>query len=216
MTDGNGVIGEEATYTAFGEKVCSLPGGDCTNTTDHRYGYAGAYGYQSTINDTTGVADFPFLHVGVRYYDPASGRFLQRDPIGIPGGLNVYEYVGNSPADSVDPTGNYRHRSFRLSNTGRLRYGCSHIRGKPANVSSNAFRILNKPWHIRGVAGAGLIAASCLLAGAGGAAAGRAIDNAVGRANGGFSISDGLADILFRWWNNDPDYDPSGGGGSGG
>jgi RHS repeat-associated protein len=105
MTDGNGVIGEEATYTAFGEKVCSLPGGDCTNTPDHRYGYAGAYGYQSTINDTTGVADFPFLHVGHRYYDPALGRFLQRDPIGIRGGFNVYAYVQNSPAIFVDPDG---------------------------------------------------------------------------------------------------------------
>ena len=105
MTDGNGVIGEEATYTAFGEKVCSLPGGDCTNTTDHRYGYAGAFGYQSTINDTTGVADFPFLHVGHRYYDPGSGRFLQRDPIGIAGGLNVYGYVGNHPINWIDPSG---------------------------------------------------------------------------------------------------------------
>jgi RHS repeat-associated protein len=96
---------DETVYTAFGEKVCSLPGGDCTNTTDHRYGYAGAFGYQSTINDTTGVADFPFLHVGARYYDPAIGRFLQRDPIGIEGGLNVYAYVRNGPTKRIDPSG---------------------------------------------------------------------------------------------------------------
>jgi RHS repeat-associated protein len=108
MTDAGGNIIDPAVYTAFGEKVCSIPGGDCTNTADHRYGYAGAFGYQSTINDTTGAADFPFLHVGHRYYDPSSGRFLQRDPSGIrsgPSGPNVYLYVAARPLRFVDPLG---------------------------------------------------------------------------------------------------------------
>ncbi|MEK6536122.1 MAG: RHS repeat-associated core domain-containing protein, partial [Actinomycetota bacterium] len=48
---------------------------------------------------------FPFLHVGARYYDPSSGRFLQRDPIGIRGGTNVYSYAGNTPTAAVDPDG---------------------------------------------------------------------------------------------------------------
>ena len=61
-----------------------------------RYGYAGAWGYQTATSETPGDAyatDFKFMHVGARYYDPATGRFLQRDPIGIQGGLNVYGYV---------------------------------------------------------------------------------------------------------------------------
>jgi hypothetical protein len=49
--------------------------------------------------------DFPYLHVGARYYDPASGRFLQRDPIGILGGLNVYAYVENYATGAIDPSG---------------------------------------------------------------------------------------------------------------
>jgi uncharacterized protein RhaS with RHS repeats len=36
---------------------------------------------------------------------PSLGRFLSRDPIGFAGGLNLYEYAGNSPVDSVDPDG---------------------------------------------------------------------------------------------------------------
>ncbi len=97
MTDFIGDPGEEAVYTAFGERI----DGDA-----RRFGYAGAWGYQSTLDDQTPPAEvFPFLHVGARYYDPATGRFLQRDPIGIRGGLNVYEYVGSAPSIFVDPTG---------------------------------------------------------------------------------------------------------------
>jgi len=47
------------------------------------------------------------MHVGARYYDPSTGRFLQRDPIGIAGGLNVYAYVGNRPTVRIDPLGLY-------------------------------------------------------------------------------------------------------------
>jgi len=96
MTDGAGNGLGEAYYTAFGQLQFA--------STPHRYGYLGEHGYQADASD--GVAGgFPFLHVGHRYYDPATGRFLQRDPIGIDGGLNVYEYIGSSPTEAVDPSG---------------------------------------------------------------------------------------------------------------
>ncbi len=79
-------------FTAFGERV----GGP----TD-RHGYVGAHGYQSHPEEP----ELPFLHVGARNYDPSSGRFLQRDPIGIRGGLNVYAYVRNTPTWGIDPNG---------------------------------------------------------------------------------------------------------------
>ena len=91
VSDVTGAKTDAVVYTAFGERVTG---------TNHRYGYAGAHGYQT---DDSG--DSPFLHVGHRYYDPATGRFLQRDPIGIRGGTNAYEYGSNSPAAFVDSDG---------------------------------------------------------------------------------------------------------------
>ncbi len=40
-----------------------------------------------------------------RFYDPNLQRWPNRDPIEELGGLNLYEYVGNSPVDSFDPFG---------------------------------------------------------------------------------------------------------------
>ena len=89
MTDATGTGVEAASYLAFGQRIAG---------TNHRYGYAGAWGYQTD-------SPFPYLHVGARYYDASTGRFLQRDPIGIRGGLNLYAYVRNGPTIRIDPDG---------------------------------------------------------------------------------------------------------------
>ena len=41
-------------------------------------------------------------YLRARYYDPAIGRFIGRDPLPA---ANLYAYVGNNPVNSVDPTG---------------------------------------------------------------------------------------------------------------
>ena len=40
-----------------------------------------------------------------RTYDPATGRYLEADPIGQAGGLNPYEYALNNPLSFVDALG---------------------------------------------------------------------------------------------------------------
>uniref|UniRef100_UPI001F4FD995 RHS repeat-associated core domain-containing protein n=1 Tax=Rosenbergiella epipactidis TaxID=1544694 RepID=UPI001F4FD995 len=45
------------------------------------------------------------LHYNLfRYYDPDSGRFTQLDPIGLAGGINLYQYAPNA-LGWVDPLG---------------------------------------------------------------------------------------------------------------
>jgi len=45
------------------------------------------------------------FYYGFRYYDPVTGRWPSRDPIGERGGLNLYAMVGNRPVNNIDILG---------------------------------------------------------------------------------------------------------------
>jgi RHS repeat-associated protein len=45
------------------------------------------------------------LYYRARYYDPATGRFLQRDPLGYTEAPNLFEYVASNPVLFSDATG---------------------------------------------------------------------------------------------------------------
>jgi RHS repeat-associated protein len=40
-----------------------------------------------------------------RAYDPATGTWIQEDPIGVAGGVNLYQYSASNPASFADPFG---------------------------------------------------------------------------------------------------------------
>jgi RHS repeat-associated protein len=44
-------------------------------------------------------------YYGYRYYDPLTGRWPSRDPIGETGGVNLYGFVGNNGVDWIDNLG---------------------------------------------------------------------------------------------------------------
>ena len=89
--DASGQVLSTDQYDAWGNL---LSGGDTTGPS----GYRAQFGYYT--DHETGL-----ILCGHRYYDPAAGRWLTRDPIGIAGGLNVYGYCGGDPVSFTDPWG---------------------------------------------------------------------------------------------------------------
>ena len=37
-----------------------------------------------------------------RYYDPVVGSYVNQDPIGLMGGVNIYSYTGGEPINRID------------------------------------------------------------------------------------------------------------------
>ncbi|MBP9091257.1 hypothetical protein KBI23_09520 [bacterium] len=85
-TNSAGAVVDRYKYGPFGESAA------LTGTT---HGYTG-----QRYDAETGL-----YYYKMRYYSPSVGRFLQPDPIGMAGGINLYAYVGNSPLVSADPLG---------------------------------------------------------------------------------------------------------------
>jgi RHS repeat-associated protein len=47
------------------------------------------------------------VYYGYRFYNPETGRWVSRDPIGERGGMNLYGFVGNSQISRIDRLGLY-------------------------------------------------------------------------------------------------------------
>ena len=91
LTDGTGAVQTSYTYDPFGTP--SVSGASSPNTLQ----------YTGLPNDGTGLQ-----YNRARYYDPSLQRFISPDPAGFGGGsLNLYSYVGDSPTNGTDPSGQF-------------------------------------------------------------------------------------------------------------
>ena len=88
VTDGQGAVTNKLSYDDYGTPASSNPA-----TVRFQY---------------TGQAWLPELNMHyykARLMNPAIGRFMQSDPIGYAGGVNLYAYVGGDPVNFTDPSG---------------------------------------------------------------------------------------------------------------
>ena len=95
LTDGSGSTSARYRYSPFGELIASedLDNSGWNNRNIHRF---------STKPEVTGTG---LLYYGYRYYDPKTGRWPSRDPIGEEGGFNLYGFVGNDGICGIDYLG---------------------------------------------------------------------------------------------------------------
>tara|TARA_R110000868_G_scaffold162329_12_gene393485 strand:+ start:3317 stop:7534 length:4218 start_codon:yes stop_codon:yes gene_type:complete len=86
LTNASGTATVTNSYDEYG-----LPGASNSG----RYGYTGQVWLEET----------GLYHYKNRVYHPGLGRFMQTDPIGQAGGMNIYAYVGGDPVNRNDPLG---------------------------------------------------------------------------------------------------------------
>jgi RHS repeat-associated protein len=90
LTNDAGMVVWEATYKPFGEAEVHP-----NSRVENNFRFPGQYYDKETD-----------LHYNYhRYYDPAIGRYLRPDPIGLAGGINLFTYVKNNPVGLIDPKG---------------------------------------------------------------------------------------------------------------
>ena len=93
LTNVSGVVTDRYEYDAFGNEI------NHTGTTPNNYLYRGE---QYDL-------DLGLYYLRARYYNPATGRFLSKDPedgkSGDPKTLHKYLYAGGDPVNAWDPTG---------------------------------------------------------------------------------------------------------------
>jgi RHS repeat-associated protein len=89
LVTSTGTIASQYTYDPYGNRTT------VSGTLVSDIGYAGYFYHAASGLDFT-------LH---RAYDPTHARWLNRDPIGEAGGINLYAYVEENPESNIDPSG---------------------------------------------------------------------------------------------------------------
>jgi RHS repeat-associated protein len=89
VLDGSQIVKAAYRYDAFGNLKAK------TGTIDQPFGFSTKRYF----------GDVGLSYFGYRFYSPGIGRWMNRDPIGEAGGINLYGFVQNDPGNLIDPLG---------------------------------------------------------------------------------------------------------------
>lgn len=142
-----------AAYDGNGN-IIALIKTDGTTSAEYDYGpfgetirVSGSMGLSNPFRHSTKYSDVEsgLIYYGLRYYIPDTGRWLSRDPIEEPGGINLYGFVENSPLTFIDAIGLCPCK-------------CKKVKGGPANdrvlhkgsppANNESALILIVPWEV--------------------------------------------------------------------
>jgi RHS repeat-associated protein len=100
LIDETGTVVESYEYDAYG-RVLDVKDGTGSSIANQKSAIGNRYTFQGReIDWETGL-----IYFRARWYNPETGRWLSKDPIGISGGLNQYAFCGNNPVNFCDPSG---------------------------------------------------------------------------------------------------------------
>ena len=129
LSNTSGAVANTYTYDSFGNLVASS--GSLVNN----------FRYTGREFDT----ETSLYYYRARYYDPAAGRFIGEDPLGLKAGTDLYSYVSNRPVNFRDSSGfckvelrfdeGHHHSYIVVTAPNGIQY---YYRGGPSSNSSGS------------------------------------------------------------------------------
>jgi RHS repeat-associated protein len=94
VLNSSGAVQERYTYSAFGVRRIMAADFSPRSTSSHAWDF----GFQGQFRDV----ETGWYNYGYRFYVPMLGRWINRDPIGEIGGVNLYTFVQNQTINALD------------------------------------------------------------------------------------------------------------------
>ena len=112
LTNGTWDVVQSYAYDSFGKVYVVSWSGVLASVDDvsNLYGNTRLFTWREYDTETS-----LYFH-RARYYHPQTGRFTSRDPIWQNDQINLYTYVGNSPLNYIDPTGEFLETVWDVGN----------------------------------------------------------------------------------------------------
>lgn len=87
-----------SSFEAYGHRGAQFGNSGSLPSNQPPFEFGGQYGYYTDVETN-------LLCLTHRYYDPGTGKFINRDPVGCLGGMNLYGFCEGNPVNEADPSG---------------------------------------------------------------------------------------------------------------